>query len=67
MGGMLTLELSPHVLEIPNNQWKADWLLNTQPRVLQADSLILDSNKQKTLNINTPNWYRTSLKQVPLF
>ena len=37
------------------NQSNSDWLLHTQPRILQADWIMLDnSEKKKTLYINMP-------------
>ena len=57
---MLTLELSSYSLVITNDAYKhsvnADWLFNTQSRVLQADWFILEINEKATLNINMPYW-----------
>ena len=66
---MLTLELSSHLLEIPNDAFTTssqfpmmliqhsvypDWLFNTQSRVLQTDWFKLEINERATLNINMP-------------
>ena len=61
---MLALELASIVLEIPNDaytitQSKSGWLFNTQSRILQADSSLLEINEKATLNIYMP--YRCSI------
>ena len=37
-----------------NTQSKADWLLNTQPRVLLADWLIFENEEKATLRLTFP-------------
>ena len=51
--GMLTLELSSIVFEIPND----DWFFDTQSRVLQTDWLIMENNETPLLGPQKPNLY----------
>ena len=57
------LELSPYVLEIPNDAYttrlynilsKSDWLFSTKSRVIQAAQLRFESSEKAALNINMP-------------
>ena len=65
---MLTLELSSHVLEIPNDAYATfgNRFFNTQSRVLQGDRLILENNEAVTSNINMLYSMDTSFYPVPL-
>ena len=60
---MLTLELSSHVLEIPNDAYTTlsrnliGCSTLSQDLVEQADRLILENNEKATLNISMPYWH----------